>query len=134
MLVIPPGPASLATPVPPAWLSLTVVFVSVNGPRLLIPPPAPWAKGRSPLMQVIVMSGGHGSPESIAVVGSALLPVMTLFAIETVAPGAKFAAGWTEIPPPSALALPRSEERRVGKESRSRRGADGSSTERTHDR
>src|SRR5437667_12854274 len=56
-------------------------------------------------MQVIVMSGGQGSPESMAVVGATLLPVITLFAIVTVAPGAKLAAGGTEIPPPSAITL-----------------------------
>jgi hypothetical protein len=68
-------------------------------------------------MQVIVMSGGQGTPESIAVVGSALLPVMTLFAIVTVAPGTGPAgpkpAGGTEIPPPSALALPMNCDRKL---------------------
>src|SRR5260370_841339 len=39
MLSMPPGPTSLATG-PPAWLLLTVVFVKVIGPKVLIPPPA----------------------------------------------------------------------------------------------
>jgi len=56
-------------------------------------------------MQVMVMSGGQGMPESIAVNGAARLPVTTLFAIVTVAPTAKLAAGGTSIPPPSANTL-----------------------------
>src|SRR5438445_13112491 len=99
---MPAPSASLATE-PPTWLLLTVVLTSVVCPNVLIPPPAACANGRWPLMQVIVMSGGHGSPESIAVVGATRLPVMTLFVIVTVAPGEKFAAGGTEIPPPTAI-------------------------------
>ena len=54
-------------------------------------------------MQVIVTSGGHASPESIAASGSTRLSVITLFLIETVAPGEKFNPGGTEIPPPTAM-------------------------------
>ena len=70
----------------PTLLSLSVVFTIVSVPQLSIPPPPACANGRLPLTQVMVMSGGQGMPESIALVGAARLPVMMLCEMVTVAP------------------------------------------------
>src|SRR5919197_1221161 len=90
---IPPPAASLASG-PPASLSRTVVFVSVSGPQVAMPPPAPAAKGQGP--------AGQGGPKGAVAVGATRLPLITLLLIESVAPGPKSAAGGTRIPPPAA--------------------------------
>jgi hypothetical protein len=70
-------------------LSPTVVFVSVSVPQLSTPaPPA------------------NANPDGSEADGAVLLPVMTLFAIVTVAPPLKSALGGISIPPPAAKTLP----------------------------
>src|SRR2546421_1673432 len=98
---IPQPSASLVT-LEAHTLSLTIVLLSVSAPLVAIPPPRAAANGRSPLMQVMVMSRGQGMPESVAADGAVRLPLITLSLIVSVAPGAKFAACGTSIPPPRA--------------------------------
>ncbi len=96
---MPPADASLAMEarevVEPAMLFVTWVFVSVKTPPLSIPPPLLNAHARGPQKP--------GGITSVAVV---VLPVMTLFEIETVAP-ATLNGGWSicatgiSTPPPN---------------------------------
>src|SRR5271165_6143046 len=62
-----------------------------------MPPPNAAAYGHSPSEKP-----GHGMPESTSAVGSARLPVITLFEIVTVAPPEKPAFGGMSTPPPVA--------------------------------
>ena len=66
---IPQPSASLVT-LEAHTLSLTIVLLSVSAPLVAIPPPRAAANGRSPLMQVMVMSRGQGMPESVAADGA----------------------------------------------------------------
>ena len=96
-LQIPAPSASLEVPADPALLSLTVEFRRVSIPQLSMPPPNAAAYGHSPSEKP-----GHGKPESTSAVGSARLPVITLFEIVTVAPPEKSAFGGMSMPPPVA--------------------------------
>src|SRR5512133_1718029 len=97
-LVIAPPSASLASvdrpDAEPTKLSLTVVLRSVSVPQLSIPPPPANANGQGP--------PGQGGPNGAVPLGATRLPVMTLFAIVTVAPPLKSALGGISTPPPAA--------------------------------
>src|SRR5580700_4548714 len=90
-----PAPSASLVNAPADSLLLTVVLATVRVPQLSIPPPPACANRQSWIPQE--------KPASTEVVGAAVLPVMTLFEIVTVAPVAKFAAGGTKMPPPSAI-------------------------------
>ena len=96
--MIAPPTASLASvdspDAEPTRLLLTVVFASVSVPQLSIPPPPANANGQGPL--------GQGGPKGAVSLGATRLPVMTLFAIVTVAPPLKSALGGISTPPPAA--------------------------------
>src|SRR5262249_3648644 len=84
----------------PAMLSLTVVCSKVRFPQLSMPAPNAHAirQGLPP---------GQGGPAGIARTGSAMLPVITLSEIVTVAPltgspSAGTACGGISMPPPAA--------------------------------
>ena len=95
---IAPPTASLASvdspEAEPTRLLLIVVCASVSVPQLSIPPPPANANGQGPL--------GQGGPKGAVSLGATRLPVMTLFAIVTVAPPLKSALGGISTPPPAA--------------------------------
>src|SRR3981081_1672457 len=97
-----PAPSTSLATTEPALLSGTVVRFNVILPVVAIPPPRAAANGRSPLMQVMVISGGQGIPESVAVDGATTFPVTTLSPMTTAAPGPEFAPVGTSSPPPTA--------------------------------
>ena len=101
LLTMPPPSASLASAdkpdAEPTRLLLTVVLTSVSVPQLSMPPPSASANGHWPSEKP-----AQGIPESTSAVGSARLPVITLFEIVTVAPPEKSAFGGMSIPPPVA--------------------------------
>src|SRR6185312_1739643 len=102
-LRIPPAPPSLAGDEPvvldPAVLFVTRVLVSVRFPPLSIPPPLLNAQARGPQ-----------NPGGITELDRTVLPVMTLFEIDTVAP-APLNGGWSSCstaivtPPPNVTAV-----------------------------
>src|SRR5262245_41795002 len=98
-LVIAPPSASLAIvdrpEAEPMRLLLTVVFDSVSVPQLSIPPPPAKANGQG------LPPGQSASPGTVSL-GATRLPLMTLFAIVTVAPPLKSALGGISTPPPAA--------------------------------
>src|SRR5262249_12707169 len=98
---IPAPSASLET-LEPDTLWLTTVLLNVSAPAVKMPPPRAIANGRSPLMQLSVMSAGQGSVESAGPDGTARLPVTRLLRIVPVAPGPPSAAGGISMPPPRA--------------------------------
>src|SRR6266700_1716195 len=81
----PPAPNAWLASLPPASLSLTVVFESYKVPQLSIPPPP-----------------AHANPFEAAA-GSAAFAVMTLLVMVTVAPPLKWALGGISTPPPNAV-------------------------------
>src|SRR5262245_40377398 len=97
-LVIAPPTASLASvdspDAEPTRLPVTVVFNSLSVPQLSIPPPPANANGQGPL--------GQSGPMGAVSLGATRLPVMTLFAMVTLAPPLKSALGGISTPPPAA--------------------------------
>ena len=104
-LWIPAPSASLATSESPAAvptrLLLTAEFVSVNVPQLSMPPPTAPANGHGPVGQIGQNGSCSGLGPTVSV-GATRFPVMTLFAIVTVAPPVKSAFGGISTPPPAA--------------------------------
>src|SRR5262245_48009941 len=98
-LVIAPPSASLVgsdrPEAEPTRLSLTLVLASVSVPQLSIPPPPANANGH------LSPPGQSASPGTVSV-GATRFPLMTLFAIVTVAPPLKSAFGGISTPPPAA--------------------------------